>query len=604
MTEVRQEQPATISVRVSFRWGPVVLVGCLIIAVSLLIKTAVMAKSYFIEDDFLFVGDAYEHGLTWDYLMRVHKGHLMPGALALVWALSRIAAYNWTLVAGVMLALQGAASAGLLVLLRRAFGDRPGVLVPLAVYCFSPLTVPALSWWSAALNAVPLQVAIAFSLAAHVTYMRTGERRHAWRGLAWALVGMAFSTKGVFVPLLTFAVSTAFLREGPWLRAVLRELRTRVWAVYGAVLAAYAVLYVLQQGTAGDEGAGAPKADVTVGLLGWMLGRTFPTGVVGGPVQWGGLAGTGGLADPPPVMIAAAWIALVLVVALTVLYRRHAWRAWVIAALWVLAADAFPTVLARGRYTSLVGTETRYVADAAIVFAICLAFAMLPLRDEREPYRKPWPEAMPLATALVTVVFVGLSLYSVNAYGKTLVAADRIRAYMDNVRATIGTLPADATVYARPLPDYAVLPWNGNRRLSSHLLAPLAADPARLEDPGLTAKPYVFDDVGRLVPMLRVFGYFDTAKSRCYPLKDGAVTFPVESAGGPEGVAALGYTSTAPAAVDVALGAVNIHLDLPAAPQSRVVYFPHPGAGQGLRVTPAGPSFCLKAAAFGAPEPS
>jgi hypothetical protein len=456
-------------------------------------------------------------------------------------------------------------------------------------------------------------MAIVFSLAAHVRYVKSGEVRFAWRGLVWALVGMAFSTKGVFVPLFTFAVSTAFLREGPWPRAMLREARTRVWAVYGAVLAAYAVVYVLRQGTAGDEGAGAPKADVTAGLLGWMLGRTFPAGVTGGPLRWGGLAGTGGLSDPPPVMVAAAWIALGLVVLMTVVYRRHAVRAWVITALWVIVADALPTVLARGRYTALVGTETRYVADAALIFAICLAFAMLPVRDEGgdaagrdvpQPMRRPWPEVMPLTTALATVAFLVLSMITINGYGKTLSAADRIRTYLGNVRSTIGKLPADAAVYARPVPDYVVLPWNGDRRLTSHLLAPLAADPARFQNPGPTTRPYVFDDAGRLVPMKQLFGYWDMAKTTCYPLKDGAVTFPVESPGGPEAAGAIGYTSAKPVAVDVALGAVNVHLDLPAATQNRVVYFPHPGAGQGLRVTPADPSFCLKAAAFGAPVPS
>ncbi|MCC5579831.1 hypothetical protein IMZ11_29820 [Microtetraspora sp. AC03309] len=643
MTETdveREGRPDVVQIRIpSLRLGPIILVGLALIVVSLVLKAGVLARGYFIEDDFLFVGDAYEHGLTWDYLMRVHKGHLMPGALALVWVLSRVAPYNWFLVSSVMLALQAAASAGMLLLLRRLFGDRPGILVPLALYVFAPLTVPALSWWSAALNAVPLQVAMVFSLAAHVKFLRTGAVRHAWHGLAWAAFGMAFSTKGAFLPLVTFALTTAYF--GPlapaasWPRAIVRELRSRlrIWVAYVALLGVYSLVYVLQQGTAGDEGAGVPKADVAAGLLGWMLGRTFPTGVVGGPLNWGGLAGTGGLADPPVAMVVVSWLVLAGLVALTCLYRRFAWRAWAIAALYVVVADAMPTVLARGRYTALVGTETRYVADAVVVFAVCFALSALPLRGEKDAYRRRLPDMTPLATALLTVAFLAASVASVNAYGNTLTAADRIQPYVDNVRTSLAKLPAGAEIYPRPVPAHVVLPWNGDRRLTSRVLAPLADEAvrARMRDPGPAERPYVVDDSGRIVPVQQLFGFFDVVedlngnadestgttgegrraggggKRTCYALRAGAVAFPVESPGGPEGAGALAYTSTRPVSVEVSLGAVSRRLDLPATAENKLVYFPHAGAGAGLRVAlvdPEAKGFCLKAVAFGAAVPA
>ncbi|GAA4579251.1 hypothetical protein GCM10023194_04440 [Planotetraspora phitsanulokensis] len=612
MTETEIEhvrRPGTIRIRLAApRPDRVTLAALALIAVSLVFKAHVLSRSYFIEDDFLFVGDAHEHGLTWDYLMRVHKGHLMPGALLLVWVVSRAAAYNWFLVCTVMLALQAAASAGMLVLLRRLFGGRTGILIPLAVYVFAPLTVPALSWWSAALNAVPLQVAIVFSLAAHVRFAQTGDTRHAWRGLYWALFGMAFSTKGVFLPFVTFAVVTAYLgSEGGWVRSTVREVRThtRIWLTYAGVLAAYAVLYLAQQGTAGDEGAGAPKGDVTAGLLGWMLGKTFPTGVVGGPLNWGGLAGTGGLSDPSSPFVVGSWLTIAVVIALTCVYRRHAWRAWLIAAAFVLVADAAPTVLARGRYTDLVGAETRYVADAALIAAICLALAFLPVRGEERAMRRPYPDVMPLVAALATFAVVGMSIASITSYGGTLVVGDRIRAYLDTARASLAAVPAGAQIYTRPVPDYAVLPWNGERRLTSRVLTPLADEGLRrrMRDPAPTDKPYVIDDTGRLVPVKGIYGYLDGAEEgSCYPLKDGAVSFPVESLGGPEAVGWLRYTSERPVTVEVSLGSASTRMDLPATAQERPVYFPHPGVGQGMRVTvPDG--LCLKAVAFGAVVP-
>ncbi|WP_067180882.1 hypothetical protein [Microtetraspora niveoalba] len=628
MTETdveRDGRPEVVQIRIpSLRLGPVVVAALALIVISLVLKAGVLARGYFIEDDFLFVGDAYEHGLTWDYLTRVHKGHLMPGALALVWVLSRVAPYNWFLVASVMLALQAAASGGMLLLLRRLFGDRAGILVPLALYLFAPLTVPALSWWSAALNAVPLQVAMVFSLAAHVRFLRSGTPRHAWHGLAWAAAGMAFSTKGAFLPLVTFALTTAYFgagNAGGWARAIVRELRarTRVWAAYAVLLGGYGLLYLLRQGTAGEEGAGIPKADVALGLVGWLLGRTFPAGVVGGPLNWGGLAGTGGLADPPVAMVVTAWLALAGLVVFTCLHRRSAWRAWTIAALYVVIADVLPTVLARGRYTALVGTETRYVADAVVVFALCLALSALPLRGEEDTYRRPLPGVTPLTTTLLTVAFLVASVASVNAYSGTVTAADRIRPYVENVRDSLARLPEDAQIYPRPVPPHVVLPWNGDRRLTSRVLAPLAGEAlrARMRDPAPAERPYVVDDAGRIVPVDHLFGYFDMVENlngdargkgrECYALRAGAAAFPVESFGGPEGVGALAYTSARPVTVEVSLGAVSRRLDLPPTAQNRLVYFPHAGAGTGLRVAlddPEATGFCLKAVAFGAAVPA
>src|SRR3954451_20115927 len=126
VTQIAHTEDAGVAPR---RWrtglaNPVVMVAALLIAASLAIRVLVLRDSYFVEDDFLFMGDAYEHGLTFDFLFRVHKGHLMPGALGLTWMLARISAYNWLLVSAVTLAAQAAVSVMLLRLLARMFGMR------------------------------------------------------------------------------------------------------------------------------------------------------------------------------------------------------------------------------------------------------------------------------------------------------------------------------------------------------------------------------------------------------------------------------------------------------------------------------------------------
>ncbi|WP_082310572.1 hypothetical protein [Nonomuraea sp. SBT364] len=605
MTTQDGKRPETFQITLpAFGTGPVVGLGLLLVAVSLAFRASVLSKAYFVEDDFLFVAAAGDSGLTWDYLTRVHKGHLMPGALALVWVLSSIAPYSWALVSFVTLALQAAASIMFLVLLRRLFGDRPRVLAALAVYVFAPLTVPAMSWWSAALNAVPLQLALIAAVAAHIRYVRTGQGR--WHALIWTAAGMAFSTKGVFIPFVILGVSSAYLGKGLWARSILAELRRPGWWAQGALLAGYALLYLLRRDSAGSDALTGPNADVVPGVVRRLLGETFPTGAVGGPLRWGGVTATGGLADPHAVTVALAWALIAVLVAVTCVYRRRAWRAWAILAAYVVAADAGPTVIARATQWDLVGAETRYVADAAVLFALCLALAAIPVAGEEDAVRRPVPGSLPAAAGVLTAAFVITSLISTNAYADTL-TGDRVRAYLDAARQSLAEAP-DLDVYDRPVPPHIVLPWNGPRRLTSHALAPLA-DPEtrrRMRDPRPSARPYVFDDAGRLVPVGRVVPFFDeVAGAECYPA--GSV-FPVESMGGPGMVVAMAYRSEVPLRVVVDLGGTQRAASLPATPADGSLYYvPHGGAGTGLRITVAGEGaqgFCLRAVAFGEPGPA
>lgn len=615
------EQPEQPTVRIPYpSWmarlaNPVLLAGALLVAASLALRVPILRSAYFIEDDFLFVGDAYEHDLTFNFLFRIHKGHLMPGALGLTWVESRLAAYDWLLVASVTFVLQALVSVLVFRLLWSMFGPRAGILLPLAVYLFCPLTIPAFSWWSAALNAVPLQLAIVLALSAQLRHARGEGTRHFWKAFGWVVFGIAFSTKGVFLPLLLFALTTAYLRtegqeERGWLASMVLELREhwRLWTVHVLLMGGYTALYLSRRFTAPGEGAATPKPGVATDLLGTLLGRTLPAGVVGGPLSWGPvpMPSTGGMADPSTFLVTVAWIVLAVLVIATLLYRRRAARAWIIVAAYVVAVDAIPTVIARGTALGLVGAETRYVTDAVVVFAVCLAIALIPLRDEREAYRRALPAGttVPLVAGLTAGAYLTMSVVSIENFRQTL-SGDRVRAYLGNVRTALAKVPDDTVIFSRPLPDSVVLPWNGSRRLSHHLLAPLASPALRalMRVPEPSDHAMVFDDSGRLVPVsvAPAFAQVPPPKKKCLPTLDGAVYYPeAVSWGGPDGVAGLAYSAKRATSVSIEVSGQSQQLNL-AATTGKLLHFPilTPGKGLLLRIDDPSAGVCLKGFALG-----
>jgi hypothetical protein len=621
---MRVEQPEQPTVRIAYpRWmarlaNPVLLTGTLLVVISMALRVPILRSAYFVEDDFLFVGDAYEHDLTFNFLFRIHKGHLMPGALGLTWVESRLAAYDWLLVASVTFLLQALVSVLLFRLLWSMFGPRAGILPPLAVYLFCPLTIPAFSWWSAALNAVPLQLAIVLALSAQLRHARGEGTGHAWKALGWVVFGMAFSTKGVFLPLLLFALTTAFLRterqeeEPGWLTSMARELREhwRLWAVHVLLMGGYTALYLSRLYTAPGEGAATPKAGVAADLLGTLLGRTLPTGVVGGPLSWGPVPSTGGMAAPSTLLVVAAWAVLAVLVAVSLLYRRRAARAWIIVAVYLVLVDAIPTVIARGTALGLVGAETRYVADAVVVFAVCLGIGLLPLRDEPDAYRRAVPAGtvVPLVAGLTAGAYLTMSVVSIENFRQTL-SGDHVRDYLGNVRTALDKAPADTVIFSRAVPDSIVLPWNGNRRLSHHLLAPLAppALRARMHVPEPSDHAMVFDDKGRLVPVsvAPAFAQVPPPKRKCLRTLGGAVYYPeAVSWGGPDGVAGLAYSAKRPTSVSIEVSGQSQQLNL-AATSGKLLHFPilTPGKGLLLRIDDPSAGVCLSGFALGAAVP-
>ena len=88
-----------------------------------------------------------------------------------------------------------------------------------------------------------------------------------------------------------------------------------------------------------------------------------------------------------------AWLPALLIiylVAASIIRRWIAWRAWVILLFWVAEADVAPVVISRLTwYPSLLALDTRYVADAVHVLAVCVGLAFIPLSGLASEGRAP-----------------------------------------------------------------------------------------------------------------------------------------------------------------------------------------------------------------------
>ncbi|MFD0665961.1 hypothetical protein [Thermocatellispora tengchongensis] len=230
----------------------------LLVLVQLAWRAWLLRDAYFFGDDLTLTGKAADTGLTLEYLLHPHAVHVMPVSLAVVWIVTALDPYNWTLAAASLVLMQAGASLAVWRMLTVVFGRRPGLLVPYAVYLFTPLTVPAFHWWAAGIQTLPFQAAIAMSVASHVTYLRRRRARDAVATCAWFLLGLgSFHVKAALaIPLVLFGITLLYFARGRPLRALRRD--ARALAAYALLPVLYSLLLIVQFGEVTQE-ARAPS---------------------------------------------------------------------------------------------------------------------------------------------------------------------------------------------------------------------------------------------------------------------------------------------------------------------------------------------------------
>lgn len=502
--------------------GRKVALGAVVLIVAQGVLRAWIAyRGYFFLDDFAFTGRAARHSLTDlnGYLLQSYNSHLMPGAFVEVWILTKIWPLNFAATVTVSVVLQVLVGTAFYRLLREMFGTRPAILVPLAFYLFTPITLPAFVWWAAALNQLPQQLAMITALWCQTRYLRTGRVRVGVYGAVATAGGLLFSEKTLLTVPLVIAYTLLWFARGHLITRV-REICRRHWRVlvaYLVVAVPYSAYYVL---AVPSPGRSVAHGGDVVQLFGSAFAHALDPGMLGGPWSWSRVGFVGALAAPGGLVTYVSTVAVVGLVVVTVAALRRAVFAWLLA---LGYASTALLLLAFSRATFIgpfIGDEYRYVTDVAVVAVLAASLVLLRpagvwWTDPQPPERRAWTgtlaqhhvyadvrDALPRVRAGVVVAVV-TCLFLVSATAST-VRYDRYwstnpaRPYVTTLRTELRLAPHDLVLYDQEVPAevaWALLyPYN---RLSN-LLHPLPERP-RFLLPGRTSPSLaITDDSGHL----------------------------------------------------------------------------------------------------------
>ncbi|WP_164477870.1 hypothetical protein [Nocardioides pantholopis] len=444
--------------------------AALLILAQLALRAWALYPSWFYLDDLQMLDEAGK-GLDARLLFEPYDSQFMPLGRLLAWVVSTNGLVSWGLAATLTLAVQLAASVACLWMLSTLHGMRWEILVPLSLYLFTAITVPATMWWAASLNALPLQVAFFCAVATWWRYLRT--RRWRWLALTLLVLGLgllAYVKALVLFPLLAL-LALAYFGEGS-LRNRFRVVARRYWPAVGAGVAlaaafsAYYLSQVPQLTTDSPAPVAGPLADT-------MLGTALPVGLLGGPWRWSEINPPAGLADPYGWATGLSWVAIAALVAYLGMHRRRTGRVWLLLAYYVLASYLLLLVTRAPVVGSVAGLEYRYLADVACAVALCVGLLLLPAlgTDQgTEPRPDPvlrWRLPQRYAAAGVALVLLGgvLSTVGYARIWHTDNPGERfLRSAQEGLRDAGPVAFADTVVPDNVIPGY-LYPFNTSVRL-------------------------------------------------------------------------------------------------------------------------------------------
>jgi hypothetical protein len=487
-------------VRLSARRIDAVAYG--LIGLQLVLRGWAAGRGYFHQDDFVFMSRVAADSFDLRSFFEPAVGdHLIPGALFLVWLPVKIAPMNFGVVVAELIVLQLAVDVAVYWLLRELFGRRPAVLGLLTIFLVTPLTLTSLVWWVAAISHLPLQLALALALHAHVRYLRTGQRRYGWYGALAVAGALAFWERSALIAPFLFVFTVFFFTAGRWWTRPWTALRRHwpVWAAHVAVVALFAVAYALATGRPGTSSPGVGDVLRVVDVAREAL---VPT-LFGGPWRWFAFSTvTRGFGIPPDALAVASTVMLLGLIGLTI-YRRGATAvaAWVLAGGYLVAAI---TIASIGRFALLdafIGLEYRYYVEMGVVVVVCAGVALFGVDRSTAPAPRPLPGWMdralvPVAAVLVAVVVVG-SIVSTVTHDR-LWHGNPARPFVENARSDLRDAGPGVVLAETPVAESIIWEPAAPENTTRQVVGLVPEEPRFLEVGEAVERLWALDEDGRL----------------------------------------------------------------------------------------------------------
>ncbi|ANI91390.1 hypothetical protein [Dietzia timorensis] len=540
--------------------------ACVAVAVAAwVVRCVVTAVGWFYWDDLSLYATTKTESNPFALLLRVHDGHVMPGAWIIEWLLAHAAPLNWAAAVAVVALLHAVALAAvgralwILAALRGASVSAAAVAVPLALYGFAPLVLPAGTWVAASLNALPLHAALALGVA-HIVRAVYGNAAHPGRDAAVAAVavvaGGCFTERALFIVPAGVLVLLAMMfagrgadKPGAWVRALVPP-----------IIATGIGVIVYFVATSGQDLT--PPNEPSLPGVGEALKSTYVDVVLpalaGGPWQWDRWHPGPPFADPSALAIAAGVAVAAAVLAFT--YLRKGAGAW----LWMPVA-AYPIAPALALAFARSGPETaavvantmRHVSELSVLIALCATLiATFPGKRSATGADVARAPAWRVGAAVAAVLLIASSAVTHVSYARSW-SEQPSRDYFAGLRDT-----AAERGEGNPLPDQAValdvlLPVVAPNHMLSRLVDGVPGYP---EIRNWATDPVLLGDDGRPreTEMLELRHIAQGPEEGCgtrIPAGSGPAQIPLD---GPlierEWVVQLNYFTSAEGTVDLSLG--------------------------------------------------
>ncbi|MFD1815413.1 hypothetical protein [Rhodococcus gannanensis] len=577
------------------RWPPsprVILAAALVlVAAQAVARASLVLDGHLYWDDLILAGRSSAMPLlSPEFLLYDHDGHFMPAAFLTAGVATMLAPLQWSAAAATLIALQLLAALAVLRVLWLLLGPRPVVPALLALYLFTPLTLPSLAWWAAGLNSLPMQAALAWVAGDALLLASTGRRRYALTGTVVTAVALAFFEKSVLVPFVAFAVVALVARvdgtSSP-VRGAWRSGRP-LWLACGAVLAVWAALYL----TVVDSQLRVPAPAEAAMFVHHGTSLGVVPALVGGPWGWERWPPGPPWAIPPTGLVVAAWIVVALAAVVTLRCKQRTGWVWAAMVAYVAASEVAMMVGRSGPDTVYeIAQSLRYTSDSAVVLVLGVALLI------RAPSRLDTGRTVgrhvarpPVAAAIVALI-VTSSLWSTVTFARSW-DANPGAGYLDIARDSLAR-HRDVPLLDQPVSLMTLLPVAAPWNMASRVFGPLTDRPAFAS---ATPELRALDESGRLVSAT-----VEPTRWVVQGQEPGCGTRIGQAGGevplsGPlmiwEWTVALNYHASADGTVSVALGAGS-PVDVPVRAGLHQAFVRIYGTGSVLSVRPVGPGLEL-----------